>query len=147
MLELLRCYRKIKALLYEGHIYGSVLSRPNSSHIVAIHPKNGVQVAQIQHFCFYELKGFSHGLPSKGISIFVKWYEPHPENCFLSTSVFVCCKYHSETSFILLTDILSRAAICIRSQLVQKLFYVLFLWSMITFNFYHPLCIWFWIQI
>lgn len=36
----------------------------------------------------------------------------HPEKFWFSTSVFVCCKFFSETSFIFLSDIVSRAATC-----------------------------------
>ena len=62
-LQLFRSYRKMKSLMYKGLIYGSVLSRRNCSHIVAKHPRKGVQVAQIQHFCFHQVKQSSHGLP------------------------------------------------------------------------------------
>jgi hypothetical protein len=112
----------MKSLIYKG---GSVLSRRNCSHIVAKHPRKGVQVAQIQHFCFHQVKQSSHGLPFEVISIIVNWYEPHPERFWLSTSVFVCCNYHSGTSFIFLTDEQLFVSGVWHFQLVQKLFYVL----------------------
>lgn len=100
--------------MYNGLLYGSVLSRSNCSYIIALHPQKGAQVAQIQHFCFYHLKSPPHIFQKKEMSIFVR-YEPHPEKFWLSTSVFVSCKYFSENSFIFLSDILSRAAICVRT--------------------------------
>lgn len=70
--EIFRSYRKIKALLYNGRIYGSVMSRSNSSTVVAKHPINGLQVAQVQYFCFHKFKNVSS---DRSVSVFVQWYE------------------------------------------------------------------------
>ena len=124
--ECYRSYRKVKAIMYRGNILGSVSSRLNSSNIIAKHPTKGLQVAQIQYFCLHRLKSISgEGTPvdtqqqsqtdTCSVCTFVEWYEPHPEQFWFSTSVFVCCKHYYESSFIFLSDIIARAATCHKS--------------------------------
>lgn len=52
---------------------------------------------------------------SDSVCAFVEWYEPHPEQFWFSTSVFVCCKHCYENSFIFLSDIIASTATCHKS--------------------------------
>ena len=111
-----RSYHKVKAIVYNGHIIGSVLSHSNASSVLAKHPTQGVQVAQIQYFSALKTKQTTaiEANVSEHVA-YVKWYEPHPERYFFSTSIFVCCKHHYDNSFIYLSDIISRVAVCYKT--------------------------------
>ena len=45
-----RSYRRVKAIIYNGHTIGSVLKHSNASNVIAKHQTDGIQVAQIQYF-------------------------------------------------------------------------------------------------
>lgn len=110
-----RSYRKAKAIVYNGHIIGSVLSHSNASNVVAKHSTDGIQVAQIQYFSVLKTKPTEDRASEDVYVAYVRWYEPHPEKSYFSTAVYVCCKHHYDNSFIFLTDIISRAGVCYKT--------------------------------
>ena len=91
----LRSYKKVGAITYEGHIYGSSMSRRlKASNIFAKHPTSGYRAARII-FVFIKWLSSQQKITEQ-ICAAVSWYDIHPEHRFCKPAMVFCKDFESE---------------------------------------------------